>query len=82
METTTKTAIVAKVIHEKQINLVLTLTPKEIKTLLTLGNTSHCDRVKFLESVRNVSNEQANDCSNLLAEMYFAAARYKKENSL
>jgi hypothetical protein len=78
MNISNKTAIIERVIQEEQKQLVLTFTPDEATTLTTLGYTSHFDRVQFLECKNNVPKEQANACSNLLSEIYFAAARFKE----
>jgi hypothetical protein len=82
MNTSSKTTVITRMIQEEQKQLVLTFTPEEIETLLVLGNTSHYERVKFLESFKRVNEQQANECSNLLSEIYFAAAKFKRQNPL
>jgi hypothetical protein len=78
MNISNKTTIISRVIHKEQKQLVLTFTLEEIETLTTLGDTSHFDRVKFLESRSEITKDKANACSKLLAEIYFAAAEFKK----
>jgi hypothetical protein len=69
-------------IQEEIKCLAITFTPEEVQTLLTLGQTSHQNRVDFLKSKHSVTIEQANSCSNILAEIYFAARSFRNENSL
>jgi hypothetical protein len=82
METTTRTTVISRMIQEEQIDLVLTLTPDDVEALLAIGRTSHYDRINFLTRRPDSDEAQANNCSNLLSAMYFAAVRYKKENYL
>jgi hypothetical protein len=82
MKISNQTAIVNKVVSEEVKYLVLTFTPEEINDLKTLGRTSHYERVKLLQAKYNSNDTQADKCSSLISEIYFAAAKFKKENSL
>jgi hypothetical protein len=80
MKKDTKTTITQRIIQEEVPNLVLTFTPEEVKALLAIGGTSHVCRVKFLSDARGPHNykEKNEECSNLLAEVYFAAADFNR----
>jgi len=68
-----------KLVKEK--SLVLTFTPEEVKALLAIGGTSHLARVSLLNKCRGSNNLEENNqaCSNLLADIYFAANDFNKE---
>jgi len=68
-----------KLVEEK--SLVLTFTPEEVKALLPIGGTSDNSRVALLNKCYSINNnpERNKQCSNLLAEIYFAANDFNKE---
>jgi len=71
-----------RLVEEK--SLVLTFTPEEVKALLAIGRTSHHDRVDFLNKTRpspNHSKERNEACSNILAEIFFAANDFNRNQS-
>jgi hypothetical protein len=84
MKSSTQTLQVVKTVYEDQPVLTLTFTPEELKALLALGGTSHITRVGLLDKCNGPHNskENNNECSHLLAEIYFAASDFNRNQKL
>jgi len=84
MKSSTQTLQVVKTIYEDQTLLTLTFTPEELKALLALGGTSDINRVELLNKCHGPYNSKENnkECSQLLAEIYFAASDFNRNQKL
>jgi hypothetical protein len=80
MKSKTTTTIVTRMVEEEVRSLTVTFTPEEVEYLTNLGKTSHVDRIVMLGKYNNKNHNDAKT-SNLMAELYFAAAAFKRNET-
>jgi hypothetical protein len=64
-------------VDERCLNVVFN--PDEVKLLLNLGKTSQMTRSRLLRDA-GVNEKDATETASLLADLYFAANKFSKDN--